>query len=32
MEYSLYLAEKIGIYANGGTEKLLQNLKEFHSN
>ena len=32
MEYSLYLAEKIGIYANGGIEKLLQNLKEFHSN
>lgn len=31
MEYSLYLVEKIGIYANGGTGKLLQNLKELHS-
>lgn len=31
MEYSLNLVEKIGIYANGGTGKLLQNLKELHS-
>lgn len=32
MEYSMYLAEKIGIYSTGGTEKLIQNLKELHSN
>lgn len=33
MEYSLYLAEKIGIYAGGGTEKLIQDLlKEVHGN
>lgn len=30
MEYSLYLVEKVGIYASGGTEKLLQDLKEVH--
>ena len=32
MEYSLYLTEKIGIYANGGTEKLIEKLKESHGN
>lgn len=32
MEDSMYLAEKIGIYSTGGTEKLIQNLKELHSN
>lgn len=30
MEYSLELTEKIGIYANGGTEKLIEKLKESH--
>ncbi len=30
MEYSLYLTEKIGIYAAGGTEKLIQDLNELH--
>ena len=33
MEYSLYLAKKIGIQAGGGTEKLIQHLlKEVHGN
>ena len=33
MEYSLYLAKKIGIHAGGGTEKLIQDLlKEVHGN
>lgn len=32
MEYSLNLTEKIGIYANGGTEKLIKKLKESHGN
>lgn len=33
MEYSLYLAKKIGIHAGGGTEKLMQDLlKEVHGN
>lgn len=32
MEYSRYLSEKIGIHANGGTESLIENLREdaFH--
>lgn len=32
MEYSRYLSEKIGIYANGGTESLIENLRKdaFH--
>lgn len=32
MEYSRYLSEKIGIHANGGTERLIENLREdaFH--
>lgn len=28
MEYSRYLSEKIGIHANGGTERLIENLRE----
>lgn len=31
MEYSMYLVEQTGIYAEGGTEKLIKNLKELHS-
>ena len=31
MEDSLYLVEKIGIYSMGGTDKLIQNLREPHS-
>lgn len=31
MEYSLYLVKQIGIYAAGGTEKLIEHLKELHS-
>lgn len=30
MEYSLELTERIGIYANGGAEKLIEKLKESH--
>lgn len=31
MEYSLYLTEKMGVHANGGTEKLIESLlKEAH--
>lgn len=31
MKYSMYLVEQTGIYAEGGTEKLIKNLKELHS-
>lgn len=30
MEYSLYLTKKLGVYATGGTEKLIKELNEFH--
>ncbi len=30
MEYSLYLTNKLGVYATGGTEKLIKELNEFH--
>lgn len=32
MEHSLYLTEQLGIYASGGTETLIQHIKELHSN
>ena len=31
MEYSLYLVKQIGVYATGGTDKLIEHLKELHS-
>ncbi len=30
MEYSLYLTKELGVYATGGTEKLIKELNEFH--
>ena len=30
MEYSLYLVKKIGIYAGGGTERLIESLRKLH--
>lgn len=32
MEYSLYLVKQIGVYAAGGTERLIESLRELHSN
>ena len=32
MEYSLYLVKQVGIYAEGGTDKLIESLRELHSN
>ncbi len=31
-EYSLYLVKQIGIYAEGGTDRLIESLKKLHSN
>ena len=30
MEYSLYLVKQIGIYAGGGTERLIESLRKLH--
>lgn len=32
MQYSLYLVEQTGIYAEGGTDGLIQSLEKLHSN
>ncbi|MCI5919217.1 MAG: TetR/AcrR family transcriptional regulator [Roseburia sp.] len=32
MQYSLYLVEQTGIYAEGGTDRLIQSLEKLHSN
>lgn len=32
MEYSLYLVKQIGIYAEGGTDRLIESLEKLHSN
>ncbi len=32
MEYSLYLVKQVGIYAEGGTDRLIESLRELHSN
>ena len=32
MEYSLYLVKQVGIYAEGGTERLIESLRKLHSN
>lgn len=32
MEYSLYLVKQTGIYAEGGTDRLIQSLRELHRN
>ena len=31
MEYSLYLVKQTGIYAGGGTERLIESLRKLHS-
>lgn len=31
MEYSLYLVKQTGIYASGGTERLIESLRKLHS-
>ena len=30
MEYSLYLVKQIGVYAGGGTERLIESLRKLH--
>ena len=32
MEYSLYLVKQVGIYAEGGTDRLIESLRKLHSN
>ena len=32
MEYSLYLVKQVGIYAEGGTDRLIESLRELRSN